>query len=75
MYIEALRNSGFTYLEPKVSNNINKNNQLYMNKENTNHNNKINFRKNRIRNIIWFNPTFCNLVNINVGKYFFKLID
>ena len=25
--------------------------------------------------IIWFNPTFCKLENINIGKYFLKLID
>ena len=43
MYIEALKNSGFkeefTYLEPRISNNININNKLDMNKENTNYNN------------------------------------
>ena len=33
------------------------------------------FSKNRKTKIIWFNPTFCNLVNINVWKYFLKLID
>ena len=26
--------------------------------------------KNRKRKIIWFNPPFCKLVNINIGKYF-----
>ena len=31
--------------------------------------------KNRHRNIIWFNPTFCKLSNINIGKYFLGLIN
>ena len=32
-------------------------------------------KKNRKRKIIWFNPPFCRLASINVGKYFLKLID
>ena len=72
MYIEALKNSmfkeEFTYLEPKVPNNINNNNKLDMNKENMNCNNKVNCCKNRKRKIIWFNPAFCKLVNIDIGK-------
>ena len=36
-------------------------------------NNGIN--KNRHLNIIWFNPTFCKLSNINIGKYFLGLIN
>ena len=75
MYIEALKNSrfreDFTYQEPKMANE----NNLYMNKENTKCNNKEISRKNRKRKIIWFNPTFCKLVNINMGKYFLQLID
>ena len=75
MYIEALKNSGFkqvfTYLEPKMPNNINNDKKLDINTDNMNCNNKINCRKNRKRGIIWFNPTFCKLVNINLGKYFF----
>ena len=31
--------------------------------------------KNRHRNIIWFNPPFCKLSNINTGKYFLSLIS
>ena len=31
--------------------------------------------KNRKRNVIWFNPTFCKLFTINIGKYFLRLID
>ena len=74
MCIEALKNSGIkevcTYLEPKMPNNIINNNKLDMNKENTNCNDKVNCRKNRKRKITWFNPTFCKLENINIGKIF-----
>ena len=74
-YIEAFKSSGFreefTYQEPKIPNE----NNLYMNKENTKCNDKKISRKNRKKKIIWFNPTFCKLVNINTGKYFLKLID
>ena len=31
--------------------------------------------KNRKRNVIWFNPPFCKLSTINIGKYFLRLID
>ena len=76
MYIEALQSSGFreefTYHKPKMPNK----NNLYMNLKNTKCNNKEISRKNRKRKIIWFNPPlFCKLVNINIGKYFLKLID
>ena len=39
--------------------------------------NKIskNLKKNRHRNIIWFNSPFCKLSNINTGKYFLSLIS
>ena len=39
--------------------------------------NKIskNINKNRHRNIIWFNPPFCKLSNINIEKYFLSLIN
>ena len=33
-----------------------------------------NFNKNRHRNFTWFNPPFCKLSNINIGKYFLSLI-
>ena len=44
---------------------------------NINMDNKIgkNFNKNRQRNIIWFNPSFRKLSNINIGKYFLSLIS
>ena len=31
--------------------------------------------KNRHRKIIWFNPPFYKLTNINIGKYLLNLID
>ena len=68
MYIDALISSGykesFTYKEEKVPNG---NNNKDINKENR--------RKNRKRKIIWFNPPFCRITNINIGKYFLKLVD
>ena len=67
MYFDALKRSGykenFTYKEEKVPNDNNK------------ERNKENRRKNRKRKIIWFNPPFCRLTNINIGKYFLKLVD
>ena len=38
--------------------------------DNSNHKNK-----NRHIKIILFNPPFCKLTNINIGKYFLNLID
>ena len=64
--MDALKNSSFreefTYQEENIPNDINKENKKYS-------------LKNRKRKIIWFNPTFCRLASINVGKYFLKLID
>ena len=74
MYIETLRNSDFkegvNYIEPKK---IKPNNNLHKDKETTDYCKiKVNCHKNRKRKIIWFNtPLFCELVNINIGKYFF----
>ena len=31
--------------------------------------------KNRNRKVVWFNPLFCRLANINIGKYFLHLLD
>ena len=68
MYIDALKSSGhkenFTHKEDKVPNS-NNNNEI----------NKENKRKNRKRKIIWFNPPFCRLTKIDIGKYFLKLVD
>ena len=67
-YIDALKNSGFKedfrYLKEDITNEITKENNTYDQKN-----------KNRKRKIIWFNPPFCKLANIDVGKYFLRLID
>ena len=31
--------------------------------------------KNKNRKVVWFNPPFCRLANINRGKYFLHLLD
>ena len=31
--------------------------------------------KNRNRKVVWFNPPFCRLTNINIGKYFLHFLD
>ena len=41
-----------------------------INKENNNYDQK---NKNRKRKIIWFNPPFGKLANIDAGKYFFEI--
>ena len=65
-YIEALKNSGFKedfrYLKQNITTEFTKENNNYV-------------QKNRKRKIIWFNPPFCKLANIDVGKYFLRLID
>ena len=67
-YIDVLKNSGFKedfrFLKDDITNEINKENNNYDQKN-----------KNRKRKVIWFNPPFCKLVNIDVGKYFLRLID
>ena len=67
-YIDAIKNSGFKedfrYLKEDITNEITKENNNYDQKN-----------ENRKRKIIWFNPPFCKLANINVGKYFLRLID
>ena len=67
-YINALKNSGFNeefrYLNENITNEITKENNNYDQKN-----------KNRKGKIIWFNPPFCKLANIDVGKYFLRLID
>ena len=66
--------------KPKKIKPNNNNNDLYKNKETTDNNDNNNNKKkkkkekchkNRKRKIIWFNPSFCKLANINIGKYFF----
>ena len=66
IYRDALKNSGFreefTRQEENMPNDINKENKKYN-------------KKNKKIKIVWFNPLFCRLASINVGKYFLKLID
>ena len=61
-YNRALINSGF-----------HNNQQLqYVPKEN---NNKVaNRKKNRPRKVVWYNPPYCKLSNINIGKKFIDLV-
>ena len=40
---------------------------------NNNHSNRSG--KNRNRRVIWFNPPFCKLTIMNIGKYFLNLLD
>ena len=55
-YIEALKNSGFNedfmYLKQNITTEFTKENNNYV-------------QKNRKRKIIWFNPPFCKLANID----------
>ena len=66
IYKDALKKGSFrkefTYQEENIPNDINKENKKYS-------------QKNRKRKIISVNPAFCRLASLNVGKYFFKLID
>ena len=78
IYNEAVHNSRYKnelkYLETKKKKNITDNYIGYHRTENININNKMN-NINRSRKIIWFNPPFCKLTNINIGKYFLNLIN
>ena len=87
-YYEALYNSGYKreleYLDTNKhhidrGNNIGNKGHNYRGNYETNNvniDNKIskNFN-NKHRNIIWFNPPFCKLSNINMGKYILSLIS
>lgn len=35
---------------------------------------KINRTRHRKRKVIWFNPRFCQLFNINIGQYLTHLV-
>ena len=83
---EALHNSSFNWelelLDLNVNNTYEDNNTPHNNyrMSNTNNNNNHirnnNYKnKNRHRKIIWFNPPFCKLSNIDTGKYFLNLIN
>ena len=76
MYIKALKSRGFreefNYQEPKMANE----NDLYMNKEKTTCNNKeISRKKEKGKLYESTLQPFCKLLNIDIGKYFLKLID
>ena len=77
-YDETIHNSGckneLKYLETKRPHNNRDNNlENHRTNNNMNMNNWINKDiKKRPRNIIWFNPLFCKLSDINIGKCFFK---
>ena len=88
-YNEVEYNSGYKnelrYLEANrlhISRVNNIGNNDHKNRWNNGTNNDINIdnkmskniNQNRHRNIIWFNPPFCKISNINVGKYFLGLI-
>ena len=40
---------------------------------NNNYSNRQGNNRNRI--VVWFNPLFCKLTNINIGRYFLNLLD
>ena len=69
-YQEALGKSGYTYklkFEKNGSNDNNIDRNSNVSTQGT--------RRNRARNIIWFNPPFSKSVSTNVAKYFLDLID
>ena len=59
----ARKNNGGTHTPLKVGETIN----------NSSHGNRRG--KNRNRKVVWFNPPFCKLTNINIGRYFLHLLD
>ena len=82
IYDEALKNSRFLgRLEYVNLVNFSSNGRSYRTGthalikvgDNNNHSNRQG--KNRNRRVIWFNPPFCKLTNINIGKYFLNLLD
>ena len=84
-YDDALKDSGFQvrlkYLTPvdlnsRVKNNNGGTHTLIKVGEIINNSSHEKRRgKNRNRKVIWFNPPFCRLANINIGKYFLHLLD
>ena len=85
-YNEALHNSGFNqeleFLDLIETSTYEDNNSIHNNyrKSSTNNNNNhisnnVYKNKNRHRKIIWFNPPFCKLSDINKEKYFLNLIN
>ena len=83
VYDEALKNSGFQgrleYVNPMNSGSNRRSNSsgthtLVQVGDANNYHPKIR-GKNRNRRVIWFNPSFCKLTNINIGKFFLNLLD
>ena len=84
-YDDALKDSGFQgrleYLTPvdlnsKVKNNNGGTRTLIKVGEIINNSSHEKRRgKNRNRKVVWFNPPFCRLANINIGRYFLHLLD
>ena len=83
IYDEALKNSGLQgrveYVNPVNSGSNGRNNSsgicTHVKVGDTNNNHSNRRGKYRNRTIIWFNPPFCKLTNINIGKYFLNLLD
>ena len=83
IYDEAFKNSVFQgwleYVNPVNSSSNGRSNSsgthalVKIGDTNNNHTNR--WGKNRNRRVIWFNPPFCKLTNINIGKYFLNLLD
>ena len=84
-YDDALNDSGFQgrleYLTPgdhnsRVKNNYGRTRTLIKVGEILNNSSHKKRRgKNRNRKVVWFNPPFCRLANINIGKYFLHHLD
>ena len=84
-YDDALKDSGFQgrleYLTPvDLNSRARKNNsgghtplKVGETVNNSSHGNKRG--KNRNRKVVWFNPPFCKLTNINIGRHFLHLLD
>ena len=86
IYDDALKDSGFQgrlqYISPVIPSSKDRGNNSETralikvgdnNSNNNNHSNRLG--RNRNRKVIWFNPPFCKLTNINIGKYFLHLLD
>ena len=80
-YDDALKDSGFQgrleYLTPvditsRVKNNNDGTRTLIKVGEIINNSRHA---KNRNRKVVWFNPPFCKLANIDMGKYFLHILD
>ena len=84
-YDDALKDSGFQgrleYLTPVDLNSRVKNNNggtrtlIKVGEILNNSSHEKRRGKNRNRKVVWFNPPFCRLANINIGKYFLHLLD